>query len=277
VPELVLRTCRCAKKDCLTQFRDQTHKLNHFRERFKTLEAHEKETYVANSLNCGAHFKFDGLDSAAECELEAGCFSESDLENDVYEESDEVFDESDAGSLPELYSESDSNVFPETDQEDQPSSSKRTYARRRAGPLEFFGKTVCVFAFQALMGVGTSTVQRLRRGKRAFTNNRRQKEPKHPMFGFSLDRGRKWVGIISFLWLVYHSVGEVLPTTVSMPNTMIETPFPKKVDTDFHERSVNAFMTSLDKYGHDIDVMNIGPGTFAGPKRHIQHTTRTES
>ena len=181
-----------------------------------------------------------------------------------------------------VFLESDDDVFLESETETTVPETKqpRNYAKRRSGPLLFLGLEVCVHAFQHLLGVGSSTLHRLRHDGKAFTRNRKEKtvNVKHPHFGFSLDRGSKWISVVMFLWVLYHSSGEVLPTTLSMPNdARSEMPFPKEPDTDFTERSVSKFMASIQNHGHDIDVMTIGPGTFAGPKRHIQHTTRSET
>lgn len=186
-----------------------------------------------------------------------------------------------------VFLESDDDVFLESETETTvpettvpETKQPRNYAKRRSGPLLFLGLQVCVHAFQHLLGVGSSTLHRLRHDGKAFTRKRKEKtvHVKHPHFGFSLDRGSKWISVVMFLWVLYHSSGEVLPTTLSMPNdARSEMPFPKEPDTDFTERSVSKFMASIQNHGNDIDVMTIGPGTFAGPKRHIQHTTRSET
>ena len=53
-----------------------------------------------------------------------------------------------------------------------------------------------------------------RAGESAYTNTRRRTAPKHPVFRFKLDHktSAKWVGVVMFLWEVYHSSAEVMPT-----------------------------------------------------------------
>ena len=188
------------------------------------------------------------------------------------------------GSDEELLLESDDDVpelLLETDSEDEADGAgaggkPRTYANRRSEAATFLGKPVCMHAYQRLLGVGSSTIEKIRNGEDAFTMKSQAKAPKHPMFGFSLDKLGKWVAIVLFFWMLYHSCAETLPTTFNMPRAKSEAPFMSPDDEDYSFRVVNKFMMGLNVYCNDPDVHNIGPGTFSGSKRHLQHTTRTE-
>ena len=84
-----------------------------------------------------------------------------------------------------------------------------------------------------------------------------------------------------FLWLVYHSAAEHMPNDfkhgLGRPENLNETPFPEKRDDDDQViRHVNAFMQNLHLYHSDVDVNMIGPGTFRGERRHLQHGSMIE-
>lgn len=70
--------------------------------------------------------------------------------------------------------------------------------RRPAGSTQFLGKHVCWSALRRLLGVGDSTLQKLRSGERAYTG--RAKRPKHPVWGFCIDdaTSKKWHGVVTF-------------------------------------------------------------------------------
>ena len=72
--------------------------------------------------------------------------------------------------------------------------------RRSAGSAQFLCKPVCWSALRRLLGVGDSTLQKMRRGEQVYGG--RPKRPKHPVFGFSMDdaTSRKWHGVVTFLW-----------------------------------------------------------------------------
>ena len=86
--------------------------------------------------------------------------------------------------------------------------------------------------------------------------------------------------MVMYLWLVYHSAAEPMPTdphhSLQKPTAKsMETPFPESTDGpgadgDEISRRVNAFMTSLHTYNSDIEVHLVGPGTFKGERRDLQ-------
>ena len=84
-----------------------------------------------------------------------------------------------------------------------------------------------------------------------------------------------------FLWLVYHSAAEHMPNDfrhgLGRPLNLNETPFPEnRREDDQVTRHVNAFMQNLHLYHSDVDVNMIGPGTFKGERRHLQHGSMIE-
>ena len=92
--------------------------------------------------------------------------------------------ESDAGFAA---SDASDGVFSASDAEDAALKGPgRRYAKRRTGQLTFLGKTVCLRACARLVGVGESSLQRVRRGEEVFNQKARQKAPVHPTFGFAI-------------------------------------------------------------------------------------------
>ena len=104
----------------------------------------------------------------------------------------------------------------------------------------------------------------------------------NPAFGFAMrgDTAEKWPQIIMYLWHVYHSAAEYMPDGVrhrlGKPQ-LPEAPFNcQDRDSDDIDRHVNGFLKRLQTYSSDIDVHLIGPGTFKGERRHLQHGNQTE-
>ena len=188
---------------------------------------------------------------------------------------------------PDLFSESASSIFAASDDEDaaRSTSLKRRagYANRRKEELKFLGCAVCARACARLLGIGQTTLQKLREGKAICTSKSRAKAPVHPSFGFAMrgDAAERWPGIVMFLWYVYHSAAECMPTgfrhSLGKPDrSLAETPFAEDRDTDDLNRHINGFMRKLQTFNSDIEVHLIGPGTFKGERRHLQHGSRTE-
>ena len=184
---------------------------------------------------------------------------------------------------------SDSEILAATDDETPKlREPKRQYASRRRESVEFLGKRVCTRACARLLKVGQTTIQRLRSGEDVFTMSVRRKLPKHPSFGFSMrgDTGQTWVHVVLYLWMVYHSAAECLPTDfvsgfksnqkADLENQS-ECKFPQPGgDEETVLRSVHGFMRSLHQYNSDIEAHMIGPGFFRGERRHLPHGCRTE-
>ena len=192
-------------------------------------------------------------------------------------------EESDAPDV-DAFGDSSPSVFAASDEEASTGDTrkrKRPYAARRTETLLFLGKQVCSRACSRLLGIGQTTLQHLRRGEQAFTMKSRARPAKHPAFGFAMrgDVAEKWPGIIMFLWHVYHSAAECMPNSLrhglAKPE-LKEAPFSENRDTDDIARSVNGFLQGLQTYYADIDVRLIGPGTFRGERRHLQHGNQTE-
>ncbi|CAK9078218.1 unnamed protein product, partial [Durusdinium trenchii] len=69
---------------------------------------------------------------------------------------------------------------------EQPAQKRQRYNQRSNESAKFLGKPVCRRALAALLGIGGSTLQRLRGGESAYTQNARKPLAKHPTFGFAI-------------------------------------------------------------------------------------------
>ena len=155
----------------------------------------------------------------------------------------------------------------------------RQYTTRRHDHHSFLGREVCRGAHQRLLGIGAGTVQALRQGQRVFTNQDRIGLPQHPGLKVSLrtSSNNKWPRILLFLWLLYHSAAEVLPTKFRMPSGYVQEGEKKdEEDEDLSDRYVSSFLQKLDDYHNMPDLNAIGPGTFHGPRRFLQHRKRID-
>ncbi|CAE7335211.1 unnamed protein product [Symbiodinium sp. CCMP2592] len=156
---------------------------------------------------------------------------------------------------------------------------KRSYRSRRRREASFAGKAVCCRAFRSLLGVGETTLQRLRRGENIYTNKTRTPQPKHPTFGFILrgETAAKWMGVVMFLWYTYHTSAEYMPDNfrAAAKGSSFQA-VAASDDTDVQLRAVNSFMKTLHTLSSDVDVHNIGPGTFAGERRFLPFGCRSE-
>ena len=160
-------------------------------------------------------------------------------------------------------------------------NQKRDYASRRKDELQFLGRRVCAKACARLLGVGQTTLHKIRSGQRVYSQPSR-KCPVHPSFGFAMrgNDSERWPGIVMYLWFVYHAEAEVMPSdtkhSLKKPEINKEAAFCHDQDPDQLDRHVNHFVRTLQTYNSDIDVHLIGPGTFKGERRHLQHGSRTE-
>ena len=158
---------------------------------------------------------------------------------------DEIFPES--CSEDEILYETDSDA----DTTHPPTvSSTRQYAPRQANFPIFLGQKVCQKALQSLIGIRSSTITRLRNGEEGLDM---KNAPKHPQFGFTLDRLGKWVLVLNFFYLLYHSCAETLPKPFKAPCK--EVAFLEKVlDDDYSTRLVNTFVRSVTAYDLDPEA-----------------------
>ena len=176
-----------------------------------------------------------------------------------------------------------------TDDEKFQPKGRRSYSTRQSGDdLQFLGMPVCARACARLLGVGQTTLQKLRQGEEVYTMKNRRRPPKHPTFGFSLqgETGMKWIHVVMYFYFLYHSSAEFMPTDFTNPfkkdmkGITSETPFPgddgKAGDNEKILRSFKAFMAALHVYNSDVDVHLIGPGFFKGERRALPHGSRTE-
>ena len=229
-----------------------------------------KENAVRQLFNCNDLFSVStsGQDNCSEADADLLQNSDSD-QGSLLEASDVETTEVLAASS------EDDSVLLASDAEDF--KPPKRYQKRRP-EIHLLGKEVCVHALQSLLGIGSSTIQKIRSGQAAFTDKRREKAPKHPTLGVTMgdnSASSMWSGILMFLWQTYHSTAEVMPTDFKMPKDQ-EVPVPEKKDPDFETRMVNHFLLSLQTYASDPEVHLIGPGTFAGTCRWLQASSRTE-
>eukprot|EP00435_Cladocopium_sp_Y103_P043291 s1803_g12.t1 len=233
-----------------------------------------QEDFLAEVFNCSVRARREeqlAIEDAPD-DVREFCATDSDCQASASDES-EAF----AVSGSSCFEASDAGEF-----ESLQAGNKRKYAERRSDTMRFLGKTVCVRACSRLLGVGQKTLQRLRNGESIYTMKSRPKLPTHPAFGFAMrgDTAEKWPQIVMYLWHVYHSAAEYMPDGVrhklGKPQ-LPEAPFNcQDRDADDIERHVNGFLKRLQTYSSDIDVHLIGPGTFKGERRHLQHGNQTE-
>lgn len=151
----------------------------------------------------------------------------------------------DPGMMLQTSSEEESEI-------EEPHAKKRKYHSRssKAVSLTFLGHQVCKRAHMQLYGIGSTPLQNLRAGRPAYTmHENRMLEPKHATLGVSLSRNStnaKWPSVLSFFWVLYISVAEIMPTKFVMPAGTFSESFMNK-DPDFEERYTRAFMGSIEK------------------------------
>ena len=279
--KLLRSSCRCNSRHCFTQFRHQADQVQQVREQFKSLSGREKESFVRDKLRIHCQ-DFKPTSCASMPRLQ---------DDDVLLASDEESDDSSVLLESDAENASESNqsgsVLYETDvdsddgdDDEQIQEPNRKYAKRRTDNAVFLGNDVCIFSFCRLLGIGQSSLQKLRSGERAWTNSERPQQAKHPYLGFALTKGCvKWASVLAFFCHLYFSCAEVLPKHFEMPRRPAtateEAPFPANSDSSL--RFVNEFVRNLHTGAHDPDrVTSIGPGTFGGERRYLQHTTKTE-
>ena len=140
---------------------------------------HPEENFLKQSFGDCRQFE-QGQFAIADAPQEVPEFEVSNSDHDKSDESEADFSVSDADSF---FAESDPDAA-------GPSSSKRRYAQRRSEALTFLGKPVCVRACARLLGVGQTTLQKIRVGEEVYVQkSERKKVPacaKHPAFGFAM-------------------------------------------------------------------------------------------
>ena len=261
--DLLQRQCVCNRRVCYTQFASDAVQICGARDRFNKLDSTSKNSFIRQALNM--------CSSSAEAEVARVVGHSDDADNEL------IYESGDEDLLLASDSEPENELLYASDDEPCQSSREatRSYAPNRQDSFRFLGKPVCRRAYERLLGVGGTTIRRIKDGEDAYTNKSRMKQPKHPTFGFTLDRPGKWMGILFYFFYLYHSAAEHLPTTFHMPRQDQELGA-STTDPDQAHRMVNKFMQKLSVYQHDPEAQNIGPSTFDGPKRHVQHTSRTD-
>lgn len=246
-----------------------------------------KEVWLAKQLNLSGGLE-ESLVASQRHTLVGQAGPEQQL--DEFAESDEcAASDFSAEASDSFLTDSDSQVGGEVfesssdDAGEQPAKRTR-YAKRRpqSEQLTFLGAKVCRRAFCRLLQIGGSTIQKIRNGQSAFTNRARPPSAKHPTFNFTLrgEAGSKWEQIIMYLWYIYQSSAEIMPTNWKMLGSPMpsEEPFQKQSEDpqDDRDRLINSIGKTLNTRTTDLEVNLIGPGTFMGPRRSLMHGSRTE-
>lgn len=314
--QLLSRPCVCLKRECFKQFKGLEDRVKEVRKEFHGLPREKKdartlldsyflswfafsfcvcmlripkESWLTSVFNCQHQGLVDlgqsraqdpGPDETFECSSEGSRLSASN-EDEVFYSSDSDQRGEQASSHGEVFYASGS----EPEVVDQRPAKRQRYNGRRSDKCVFLGLEVCVGAYARLLAVGTSTLQKIRRGEPAFTNNVREPLAKHPQFGFSYrgECGQRWQDILMFLWFVYQSSAEVLPTGYMNPvkGKLLESPFPEEDPEapdkqDERLRIMNSIARTINTCSTDVDVHLIGPGTFSGPRRSLMHATKSD-
>ena len=157
-------------------------------------------------------------------------------------------------------------------QEEPEPSKRRKYTARQTTPFSFLGRTVCARAHQQLYGISSRVLQNLRENLPGYTmHEKRLQEPKHSVLKVSLKRNSEnmqWPHVVTFFWILYISAAEVLPTRLVMPNWQTEI---VEGDPDFSERFTCGFLRDVEKHFELSHPGQIGPATFQGPRRYLEH------
>lgn len=197
----------------------------------------------------------------------------------LYSSEDEIFPSSAEETVAaDVVDETGSEIFFSSDAEGEEHVRKRArYNSRNTARVSFLGRPVCRRALERLLQVGGSSLERLRKGEACFTNKDRLPLAKHPTFHFTL-RGEVaalWEDIVMFLWHMYQTASETLPTHWK---SLRETPFEDDgLDPqDERDRLVNSIAQTLSTTSSDINHVLVGPGTFAGSRRCVMHCTRAD-
>ncbi|CAK9077854.1 unnamed protein product [Durusdinium trenchii] len=99
----------------------------------------------------------------------------------------------------------------------------------------------------------------------------RVEQPKHPSLGYAMKRSgqAQWPHILGFFWILYISAAEILPDKFVMPKQhALED---HEEDSDFEERYCNSFLKDLDPQFQLPSPEHLGPGSFKGPRRYLEH------
>ena len=192
--DLVERKCRCGLASCYTQFRSRVHQIRRVRDSFNDLEPSAKNSFIRNALNLSdnsAELLINGNSDevlvTSESEADNGLLLASDSDAELLLVSDDEFlndeadkklpaSDNDAELLLASDIEADSDLLIASDTETAPNcKDRRQYApnRRKCNSMSFLGENVCRRAYERLLGVGGSTIRRIKAGEDAYTNKSR--------------------------------------------------------------------------------------------------------
>ena len=178
----------------------------------------DQELWVAEAFNCSQTCSWYGGDKQA-----SGTAS-------LDEDADVLFASSpdqQSGGEPETFfaSDEEASSFGSRNQEksedelfyssdgDERARKRARHAPRQRDSAKFLEKEVCRRALAALLGIGGSTFERIRRGEAAYTNDARKPLQKHPTFGFSSrgDTGKVWEEIVMFFYHITIPLQKLCP------------------------------------------------------------------
>lgn len=203
---------------------------------------HDGDMYFAGSSDDGADLLELGSNDSDNAEPNAILFESASEHSET-----EIL----LGSDQEMLMESGEDVVGKSVEE--PPGKKRKYATRNKTTLSFLGKEVCSRGHQRLYGIGSHALQKLRGGQRGYTmHENRAIEPKHPQLAVSLGRSMgncKWPHVLSFFWMLYMSVAEILPHKLVMPSSKgqgLDESFLSK-DPDYQDRYTENFMRNIER------------------------------
>jgi len=182
------------------------------------------------------------------------------------------------------------HVSGSSEEEATPKGAKRTYrsTRRRAHSRvnTFLGLPVCLYALARLLAIGTSLIENIRAGIHACHRGKGNTHVKHPLINVSISRrpdGMVWPSVLAFLWTVYHSAAEGLPTKhIQMQEIQggsgmrvaLEDALVSDTSSDDEEDLGETSARCIRKKILDLQAMetiSVGPGTLEGPRRYLQH------
>jgi len=247
-----------------------------------TQDIYEHITGNSSSSTAATVAPDDAVLSESDDESDEVVLSESDVEKVAPD--DAVLSESDVEKVLE-----DELLLDSDDEHERPlvvpsqassGPAKRQYRKRQGCKKNshlFAGSVVCMFALQALLGIGSGYIQMIRHGQNRLT----RKEVRHPTLGYSLilKQWYKWPAVLGYLWYLYHSVAEGMPH-VWMQSAVERSDKTRAVcidppaldpESDDYDRACKTIALHLDCYGRNPEKIFEGPGTLNGPPRFLQH------
>lgn len=296
--EIVQRTCRCKASDCYTQFNCTVglKAIRAARDEFQQLPSDMQDVYIAlhvlgkDPFENGAGQSSDIAEHGVAAESGAALVAceWAELGGVLAATEDGSDDAGEVIMASELSASGDDSVMYASSECEpaQPPAAKarlRRYPKRRSSATKrrscvVAEKPVCQHACARLLGIGTSRVERVRKGERSL---RGTAQPKHPTLGFSLLQKHflVWPSVVLFLWMTYHTCAEGLPDQllhlheVRDATGMVERlgKDPALGGNSELQKTVSKIALDLANYGTDPEMILKGPGFLSGARRYLQH------